>query len=126
QGLRDANAITILPACRGLIKQELIKLGYPVNDLAGYHQGEALAMKLKANNQDFQLRDYQLQAVAALCADAEGRGGSGVVVLPCGAGKTVVGIAAMAELQCATLILTTNVAAVRQWRKEILDKTDLS
>ncbi|MDF2814747.1 MAG: helicase [Paenibacillus sp.] len=144
-GVMDANTIEIVPAYRGFIKQELIKLGYPVSDLAGYHDGEALPMKLLECELDstehdeglagssqidrirtFRLRDYQRKAVDAMCTESEKHGGSGVVVLPCGAGKTVVGIAAMAKLQCATLILTTNVASVRQWRREILSKTDLT
>jgi DNA excision repair protein ERCC-3 len=72
------------------------------------------------------MRDYQRKAVDAMCAEGQKHGGSGVVVLPCGAGKTVVGIAAMVRLQCATLILTTNVASVRQWRREIIEKTNLT
>ncbi|WP_127584363.1 DNA repair helicase XPB [Paenibacillus koleovorans] len=133
----QSNELTIEfdPAYRGVIKQELIKLGYPVSDLAGYHDGERLPMRLKEFTGKapaapmpggaFRLRDYQREAVDALCADGRRHGGSGVVVLPCGAGKTVVGIAAMARLQCATLILTTNVASVRQWKREIEAKTDL-
>ncbi|MFK7695271.1 DNA repair helicase XPB [Paenibacillus sp. HJGM_3] len=129
----DANTIGIVPAYRGFIKQELIKLGYPVSDMAGYHQGESLGITLResfkpdepSSPRTFRIRDYQRRAVEALCADGDRHGGSGVVVLPCGAGKTIVGIAAMARLQCATLILTTNVASVRQWKRELLEKTDL-
>lgn len=129
----DAHTIGIVPAYRGFIKQELIKLGYPVSDMAGYHQGESLGITLResfkpdepSSPRTFRIRDYQRRAVEALCADGDRHGGSGVVVLPCGAGKTIVGIAAMARLQCATLILTTNVASVRQWKRELLEKTDL-
>jgi DNA excision repair protein ERCC-3 len=121
------RAIAIAAGSRGSLKQELTKLGFPVEDMAGYREGESLDMMLQNSNDDmkpFQLRDYQVQAADSLYR-AEG-GGSGVVILPCGAGKTIVGIAAMAKLQCATLILTTNVTSVRQWKREILDKTDLT
>jgi DNA excision repair protein ERCC-3 len=121
------RAVAISEGGRGGIKQELIKLGFPVEDRAGYRAGETLDMALQESNRQakpFQLRDYQVKAADSLYRN-EG-GGSGVVILPCGAGKTIVGIAAMARLQCATLILTTNVTSVRQWKREILDKTDLT
>lgn len=119
----DETTAEISPAQRGTIKQELLKLGYPVQDLAAYHSGESLAVRLREGLPDgrsFTLRDYQLAAVQSFYA-----GGSGVLVLPCGAGKTVIGIAAMARLGCAALILTPNVTSVRQWKEEILQKTDL-
>jgi DNA excision repair protein ERCC-3 len=124
----DERTLKFSSAYRGLLKQELIKLGYPVNDLAGYHTGETLPIHLREENaegQPFQLRDYQQSAVEAFYKQGGGDGGSGVLVLPCGAGKTVIGIAAMGQLNCATLILTSNVTSVRQWKREIMEKTDV-
>ena len=108
---------------RGQIKQALIKIGFPAEDLAGYAEGEALPMQLRTGS--FALRHYQLDAAAAFHAGGSARGGSGVIVLPCGAGKTVVGMACMAQVQASTLILTTGITAVRQWIAELLDKTTL-
>ncbi|MED4572577.1 DEAD/DEAH box helicase [Brevibacillus agri] len=113
---------------RGLIKQELIRLGLPVQDLAGYSQGESCPVSLLANSaagKPFALRPYQQEAVDAFYRGGSALGGSGVLVLPCGAGKTVIGIGAISQLQTATLILTTNTTSVRQWIAELLDKTDL-
>jgi DNA excision repair protein ERCC-3 len=127
-GTAAAGALEICPAYRGMIKQDLIKLGFPVQDLAGYHHGEVLPIRLRGSTavgEPFVLRDYQRNAADAFYDGERLHGGSGVVVLPCGAGKTVIGIAALARLQCAALILTTNVASVRQWKRELLDKTDL-
>src|SRR6185436_13098560 len=105
---------------RGELKQVLVKLGYPVDDRAGYRTGDTLQFTLRTGSSDgtpkpFALRDYQTAAAAAFHAGGSDRGGCGVVVLPCGAGKTVVGIAAMQLLQTNTLVLTTNTIAVRQW-----------
>ncbi len=111
------------PIARGQIKQALIKIGFPAEDLAGYAEGEALPMQLRSGS--FALRHYQLDAAAAFHAGGSARGGSGVIVLPCGAGKTVVGMACMAQVQASTLILTTGITAVRQWIAELLDKTTL-
>lgn len=119
---------TIEPGGRGELKQALMKLGYPVDDRAGYCAGDALRFEMRsttAGGRPFGLRDYQTAAAAAFHAGGSDRGGCGVVVLPCGAGKTVVGIAAMRLLQTNTLVLTTNTVAVRQWCRELLDKTDL-
>ncbi|WP_150268599.1 DNA repair helicase XPB [Paenibacillus tepidiphilus] len=111
----------LLPAAgRGLLKQELTRLGYPVLDRAGYRAGQTLSVKW--SGADFRLREYQLEAARAF----EKGGGSGVIVLPCGAGKTVVGIAAVERLQCETLILTSNATSVEQWREELLSRTSLS
>jgi DNA excision repair protein ERCC-3 len=114
---------------RGHIKQALVWIGYPAEDLAGYVQGAALAISLRQTTRGgeaFSLRPYQQDAAGAFYAGGSLRGGSGVVVLPCGAGKTMVGIAAIERLQCATLILTTNTVAARQWIHELLDKTSLA
>jgi len=116
------------PAQRGHIKQLLIGLGHPAEDLAGYVQGTGLPMHLLAqtcSGAPFVLRHYQQEAADIFYASGEAHGGSGVVVLPCGAGKTMVGMAVMAQMQCATLILTPSTVAARQWRTELLDKTDL-
>ncbi|MEP6717485.1 MAG: helicase-associated domain-containing protein, partial [Terriglobia bacterium] len=117
------------PAARGDIKQALVKIGFPAEDLAGYTTGEALEFALRTETPaglPFGLRKYQRSAVDAFHAGGSDQGGSGVITLPCGAGKTIVGMASMAELQCSTLILTTSVTAVRQWIAEILDKTTLT
>ena len=114
---------------RGLLKRELIQLGYPVDDLAGFRQGAELdefALRTTTTSGErFDLRHYQREAAKVFWAGGSVRGGSGVVVLPCGAGKTIVGIAVVDLLRTHTLILTTNTVAVRQWRREILDKTTL-
>lgn len=112
---------------RGLVKQRLIKLGYPVDDHAGYVDGAPLPIRLKgeAGNGAFHLRPYQEQAVSSFHQQGRLGGGSGVVVLPCGAGKTIVGLAAMAAVGAHTLVLTPNTVALHQWRRELLDKTDL-
>jgi DNA excision repair protein ERCC-3 len=126
-GEQDSVTVEIKPGARGRLKQELIKLGYPVEDTVGFLQGEPLYFKLREKLRSgarFTLRDYQLQAVEAF-RHGGFTGGSGVLVLPCGAGKTVVGIAAMEQYHSETLILAPNVTSVRQWKREILDKTDL-
>ncbi len=117
------NGFRIRPEHRGLLKQALAKAGWPAHDVAGYESGLPLTVKLRdvsLNGQAFGLRDYQVDAVKAFSA-----AGNGVVVLPCGAGKTMVGIGAIAYEATHTLILTTSVAALHQWRQEILDKTSL-
>lgn len=129
EGLCGQNAALVKPASRGLIKQALLKMGYPVEDLAGYVDGDPLSMKLRSvtrSGAPFCLRPYQMEASSAFYAGGRATGGSGVIVLPCGAGKTVVGLDVMAKLGTQTLILTTNVVALRQWIDEILDKTDLA
>jgi len=121
---RGDRAVAIAAAARGLLKRELVRLGYPVADHAGYAQGEHVHIRLREDG-GFALRDYQRQAVDAFARGDGADGGSGVLVLPCGAGKTVVGIAAMSRFQQATLILTTNVTSVKQWKREIVQKTHL-
>ncbi|HEY0035761.1 MAG TPA: DNA repair helicase XPB [Longimicrobium sp.] len=124
----SATAFRVYPDDRGRLKQELVKAGYPAEDLAGYTAGEPLAIDLRSvtrTGAEFGLREYQQSAAAAFHASGTARGGSGVVVLPCGAGKTIVGMAAMAQVGASTLILTTSVTSVRQWVRELLDKTSL-
>ncbi|HUR26781.1 MAG TPA: DNA repair helicase XPB, partial [Planctomycetota bacterium] len=113
---------------RGSIKQALIKIGFPVDDRGGYVQGDAFAIALREKTRGgrtFAPRAYQRNAAAAFLAGGTVLGGSGVIVLPCGAGKTVVGLEVMSLVGEKTLILTTNTVAVHQWREEILDKTKL-
>ena len=115
----DQVTVPVHPSSRGQIKQELIKLGWPVEDLAGYVDGESHPIAL--NHDGWELRDYQQYATESFW-----EGGSGVVVLPCGAGKTIVGAASMAQAQTTTLILVTNTVAGRQWRDELLRRTTLT
>ena len=125
----DDLSIAIEPAFRGVIKQALITIGYPAEDLAGYTEGATLPMKLReiaSSGEPFTVRDYQRDAADVFHAGGNARGGSGVIVLPCGAGKTIVGLAAMSLLQRSTLILTTSITAVKQWKRELLDKTTLT
>tara|TARA_R110002072_G_scaffold100429_3_gene221146 strand:+ start:38111 stop:39802 length:1692 start_codon:yes stop_codon:yes gene_type:complete len=122
----DEQGRAFLPTgSRGDVKQALVRLGYPVDDRAGYQTGAQMSFTL-ARSESFQLRDYQAKAAEAFHMGGTDVGGCGVVVLPCGAGKTVVGIAAMDLLQTNTLVLTTNTIAVRQWVREILEKTTLT
>jgi DNA excision repair protein ERCC-3 len=124
----DAASFAIDPAHRGVLKLALIQVGYPAEDLAGYVEGSALPTQLRTTARTglpFHVRDYQRDAADVFYAGGDVKGGSGVIVLPCGSGKTIVGIAAMAKVQKSTLILTTSVVAVKQWKREILDKTDL-
>jgi DNA excision repair protein ERCC-3 len=125
----DAATFEVDPAHRGVLKQALIAVGYPAEDLAGYTAGAALPTRLRAvarSGLPFHVRDYQREAADVFYAGGDARGGSGVVVLPCGAGKTIVGLAAMELMQRSTLVLTTSITAVKQWHREILDKTDLA
>ncbi len=115
----DADTVLVHPSERGRLKQALLKIGWPAEDLAGYVDGEAHPIELRTEG--WQLRNYQIQAVESFWA-----GGSGVVVLPCGAGKTLVGAAAMAQAKATTLILVTNTVAGRQWKRELLARTSLT
>jgi DNA excision repair protein ERCC-3 len=124
----STRAFRVVPAWRGKLKQALVKIGFPAEDLAGYREGEPLPISLREialSGEPFGLRAYQREAAEVFHAGGSTRGGSGVIVLPCGAGKTIVGLACMAQLQSSTLILTTSVTATRQWIGEILDKTSL-
>ena len=115
----DDETVTVHPSQRGHLKQALLRLGWPAEDFAGYVDGQAHAISL--NEDGWKLREYQ-----RLAAEGFWHGGSGVVVLPCGAGKTLVGAAAMAHAQATTLILVTNTVAARQWRDELLKRTSLN
>ncbi len=124
----DSCTAALPITARGTIKQQLVRLGYPVLDKAGYQPGEFLPLCLRSEitkGVPFQLRPYQTEAMNAFFRNGDLLGGNGVIVLPCGAGKTIVGIAAMAKMKCATLILTTSATSVKQWKEEILEKTDL-
>jgi DNA excision repair protein ERCC-3 len=115
----DDDTVVVHPSERGRLKQALLKIGWPAEDLAGYVDGEAHPIALREDG--WHLRDYQREA-----ADSFWHGGSGVVVLPCGAGKTLVGAAAMAQAQATTLILVTNTVAGRQWKRELMARTSLT
>ena len=115
----DKETIAVHPSQRGQIKQSLLRLGWPAEDFAGYVDGQAHEIALKEDG--WKIRQYQEHA-----AEGFWHGGSGVVVLPCGAGKTIVGAAAMAHVKATTLILVTNTIAARQWREELLKRTTLN
>jgi len=115
----DAETVVVHPSERGHLKQVLLKLGWPAEDFAGYVDGEAHPIALAEDG--WAMRPYQREAVEGFW-----HGGSGVVVLPCGAGKTIVGAAAMAQAESTTLILVTNTVAARQWRDELLHRTSLT
>ena len=115
----DNETIAVHPSQRGAIKQSLLRLGWPAEDFAGYVDGQAHDISLKQDG--WKIREYQEHA-----AEGFWHGGSGVVVLPCGAGKTIVGAAAMAHAKATTLILVTNTIAARQWRDELLKRTSLT
>ena len=115
----DASTWRVQPWARGELKQQLVKLGWPADDLAGYTDGAPHPIELDTTT--WGLRSYQQQAIDSFFA-----GGSGVVVLPCGAGKTLVGAGAMARAKTTTLILVTNTVSVRQWRSELLKRTSLT
>jgi DNA excision repair protein ERCC-3 len=115
----DDDTVAVHPSERGRLKQALLKIGWPAEDLAGYVDGEAHPIALAEDG--WSLRGYQREAVEGFWA-----GGSGVVVLPCGAGKTLVGAAAMAQAQATTLILVTNTVAGRQWKRELVARTSLT
>lgn len=113
------DEVVVHPSERGTLKQELLKVGWPADDRAGYVDGEAHPIDLTEDG--WTLRPYQQQAV-----DGFWDGGSGVVVLPCGAGKTLVGAGAMASAKATTLILVTNTVSARQWKQELLERTSLT
>ena len=124
----DDRRATLFPHTRGMVKMALTNIGFPAEDLAGYVTGAPLEVSVRSTTLEgkpLNLREYQRDAGQVFHAGGSEKGGSGVIVLPCGAGKTLVGLSTMAKCGCHTLILTTNVTAARQWIREILDKTTL-
>jgi len=114
---------------RGNLKQALVQIGYPVKDLCGYVPGTPLSIALRERTLEdhvFCLRDYQIDAVEAFYHSGRETGGNGVVVLPCGSGKTIIGVGVMAQVSSQTLIITTNNVSAHQWRDELLDKTSMT
>ena len=129
KGRQGPEALLVDVSNRGRIKHALIIFGYPAEDLAGYTIGAGLHFSLRnptLSGQPFELRAYQKESVSVFHAGGDARGGSGVIVLPCGAGKTMVGMGVMVALQTATLILTPSTVAARQWIDELLEKTTLT
>ena len=120
----DRTSFRVKSGQRGVLKQALVAAGFPAEDLAGYVAGEPFPVPLR-ESAAFVVRDYQRQAAQAFYLAGSERGGSGVVVLPCGAGKTIVGLSVMALVGQTTLVLSTSLTSVKQWRREILDKTAL-
>lgn len=122
------DGFLIEPGDRGQVKQSLIKIGYPVKDLCGYLPGKPLRIELRevdADGYPFLLHDYQRDAVEAFYQSGRVTGGSGIVVLACGSGKTIVGLGVMSNVSAYTLIITTNNVSIHQWREEILSKTTI-
>ena len=116
----DGNRFAVRLGDRGALKQTLLRLGWPASDVAGYTDGHSLTLDVAC-----ELRLYQSEAVEHWWADGTAAGGNGVLVLPCGSGKTVIGIAALAQCGAHTLIIATSISAARQWIREIIQKTDL-
>ena len=124
----DARTVEIPLLERGRVKMVLLKVGFPVEDLAGYTEGDHLEVRLREvtrKGKPFLPRHYQEEAASAFWAGGSAAGGSGVLVLPCGAGKTIIGMQVMAKAQMQTLIICTGITAARQWRDEIMDKTSI-
>jgi DNA excision repair protein ERCC-3 len=128
-GWRNGQAVLrVKTEHRGQLKVALIKIGYPVEDNAGYRPGAPLEVRLRERlpgGESFALRPYQQDAVEAFYAGGKATGGSGVVVLPCGAGKTIVGIGVLERVGSQALVLSTNITALRQWKRELLEKTEI-
>lgn len=123
-----SHTLSVPASRRGHIKQALVKAGYPAEDLVGYVTGTPLTFALRdtmLQGGAFEIRAYQRDAAEVFWANGSEAGGAGTIVLPCGAGKTVVGMVAMAKIQANTLILTPSTVSARQWREELLDKTTI-
>ncbi|MHC4661143.1 MAG: DNA repair helicase XPB [Planctomycetota bacterium] len=123
---RGRGKLVIADGSRGVVKQLLIKEGYPVRDLAGYDRGAGFDFKVREETSagsPLKMRPYQVESIERFYEHGAESGGSGVVVLPCGAGKTLVGMGVMEKLKCQALIVTTNNTAVAQWKRELRDKT---
>ena len=124
----DKDGLWISKEDRGIVKFKLIKIGYPVKDLCGYTPGKPINISLRSSDKDgnsFTLRKYQWEAVDAFYRGGSNLGGSGVIVLPCGAGKTIIGLGVISKISAFTLIVTTNNVSVHQWRDELLSRTDI-
>ncbi len=123
----NSNNLLIDAEYRGRIKNALIKIGYPVEDLVGYVTGDPLPIKLRdrivSTGEKFCLRRYQYDASEAFYVSGSERGGSGVVVMPCGAGKTIVGIDIISKICQETLIIGSSTVGVRQWIRELVEKS---
>jgi DNA excision repair protein ERCC-3 len=122
------TGLFILQAMRGDLKHALIKAGYPVKDLCGYLDGERFDLSLRSidlEGNSFAMRDYQKEAVDLFYCAGQKIGGSGVIVLPCGSGKTIIGLGTVAAISSHTLIIATNNVSVGQWRNELLSKTNI-
>lgn len=126
---KDQQSLLIATHDRGNIKQALIKVGYPIHDLCGYLQGDDFTIKLRdldLSGNVFTLRKYQREAIDSFYQAGNLGGGNGVIVLPCGSGKTIIGLGAIAAISNCTLIITTNNVSVHQWRNELIQKTHVS
>ena len=125
----SSNTLLVDAMYRGRIKNALIKIGYPVEDLVGYVPGDPLPIRLRekmaSTNAAFSLRDYQNHASEAFYASGSERGGSGVIVMPCGAGKTIVGIDIISKVCQETLIIGSSTVGVRQWISELVEKSHI-
>jgi DNA excision repair protein ERCC-3 len=125
----SSNTLLVDAMYRGRIKNALIKIGYPVEDLVGYVPGDPLPIRLRekmaSTNAAFSLRDYQNHASEAFYASGSERGGSGVIVMPCGAGKTIVGIDIISKICQETLIIGSSTVGVRQWISELVEKSHI-
>jgi len=125
----EGESLFVAAGDRGRVKQALIKVGYPVKDLCGYLPGAPLDIQLRpvdSQGNPFHLRDYQADAADAFYQAGRASGGSGIIVLPCGSGKTIIGLGVMARVSNHTLIITTNNVSAHQWRQELLDKTSVN
>jgi DNA excision repair protein ERCC-3 len=117
----DEHRFAVREGDRGPLKQALLAVGWPAADEAGFEQGAALApVRLHVG-----LRTYQVDALDQWWRDGSPAGGNGVVVLPCGAGKTLVGLAALAAVASHALVVCTTVSAIRQWIREAVERTSL-
>ena len=128
EGPLDKKRLLVKRGMRGRIKQALIKIGFPVEDLAGYVDGLPMAVDLleeTKGGKEWRLRQYQRDAIDVFHAGGTSRGGSGVLVLPCGAGKTIIGIGVIGRVKKCALVLTTNITALRQWKEELIQRTSL-
>lgn len=126
---KQEYSVLINKSDRGNIKHSLIKIGYPVKDLCGYSTGERLDIDLRKvdiSGNEFALRDYQTEAIEAFYHGGKNTGGSGIIVLPCGAGKTIIGLGVITAISNHTLIITTNNISVKQWINELLQKTNIT